>query len=66
MTRNLAESIRRGLEEALAYADGTADVSHYGVHVPVGVDVKAIRAKLEMTQEEFAGREILRFELGTI
>jgi putative transcriptional regulator len=52
----VADSIRRGLQEALAYADGTADASAYQVHVPATIDVKAIRAKLAMTQEEFAGR----------
>jgi putative transcriptional regulator len=56
MTSKVAESIRRGLEEALAYAEGTTDVSRYGVHIPEDIDVKAIRAKLDMTQEEFAGR----------
>jgi len=56
MTSKVAESIRRGLEEALAYAAGTADASRYGVHIPADIDVKAIRAKLDMTQEEFAGR----------
>ena len=52
----VADSIRRGLEEALAYAEGTADVSRYGIHIPVDIDVKAIRTRLNMTQEEFAGR----------
>ena len=56
MTSKVAISIRRGLEEALAYAEGTADTSRYGVHIPEDIDVKAIRAKLDMTQEEFAGR----------
>ncbi len=56
MTSKVAESIRRGLEEALAYAEGTADTDRYGVHIPEDIDVKAIRAKLDMTQEEFAGR----------
>ena len=28
----------------------------YRVHVPEAIDVKAIRTKLAMTQEEFAGR----------
>ncbi len=55
MTSKVAESIRRGLEEALAYAEGTADASRYRVHIPEDIDVKAIRAKLDMTQEEFAG-----------
>jgi putative transcriptional regulator len=56
MTSKVAESIRRGLVEALAYAEGKADASGYGVHIPEAIDVKAIRAKLDMTQEEFAGR----------
>lgn len=56
MTSKVADSIRRGLEEAVAYAEGTADMSRYGVHIPVDMDVKAIRSKLRMTQEEFAGR----------
>jgi putative transcriptional regulator len=52
----VADSIRRGLEEAVAYAQRTADPTRYGVHIPEDVDVKAIRTKLGMTQEEFAGR----------
>ncbi len=56
MPSEVAESIRRGLEEAVAYAEGTADPSRYGVHIPEDIDVKAIRSKLGMTQEEFAGR----------
>ncbi|MPZ34486.1 MAG: helix-turn-helix domain-containing protein [Rhodospirillales bacterium] len=52
----VAASIRRGLEEAVTYAKGGADAKAYRVHVPEAIDVKAIRAKLHMTQEEFAGR----------
>ncbi|MFG1374913.1 helix-turn-helix domain-containing protein [Xanthobacter oligotrophicus] len=52
----VADSIRRGLEEALTYAEGKADAKAYRVHVPEMIDVKAIRTKLDMTQEEFAGR----------
>jgi putative transcriptional regulator len=51
-----ADSIRRGLKEAVAYAEGKADVSAYRTHVPEKIDVKAIRTRLDMTQEEFAGR----------
>ena len=50
------DSIRRGLEQALAYAQGTADENEYGAHIPAEIDVKAIRARLGMTREEFAGR----------
>lgn len=52
----VAESIRRGLEQAVAYAEGRAEEGDYRVHIPERVDVKAIRAKLAMTQQEFAGR----------
>jgi putative transcriptional regulator len=55
MTGKVADSIRRGLREAIAYAQRTADTSRYGVHIPEDIDVKAIRARLGMTQEEFAG-----------
>jgi putative transcriptional regulator len=51
-----ADGIRRGLKEAVAYAEGKADESTYRVRVPEKIDVKAIRTRLDMTQEEFAGR----------
>lgn len=51
-----ARSIRRGLREALAYATGDVSGGQYRVHVPHDIDVKAIRAKLGLTQAEFAGR----------
>ena len=56
MTSKVADSIGRGLEEALAYAEGAAEHTRYEVHFPEAIDVKAIRARLNMTQEEFAGR----------
>ena len=56
MTGKVADSIRQGLEEAVAYAEGAADENEYGVHIPAEIDVKAIRARLRMTQEKFAGR----------
>ncbi len=52
----VADGIRRGLEDAVAYAKGRADESRYRVHVPKKIDVRAIRARLGMTQEEFARR----------
>jgi len=52
----VADSIKRGLKEAIAYADGKANKKAYRVHVPEKIDVKAIRAGLDMTQESFAGR----------
>ena len=50
----IADSIRRGLQEAVGYAKGEADKSAYRVHVPERIDVKAIRTNLGMTQDEFA------------
>ena len=52
----VAESIRRGLKEAIDYGKGTADKGSYRVHVPQQIDVRAIRDRLAMTQEEFAQR----------
>jgi putative transcriptional regulator len=52
----VADSIRRGLREAVVYAEGKASKSAYRVHVPAKIDVKSIRTSLDMTQEEFAGR----------
>jgi putative transcriptional regulator len=60
----IADSIRRGLEEAVNYAKSEADTKGYRVHVPDTVDVKAIRAKLGMTQEEFSGR--FGFNINTL
>ena len=64
MTTNLADSIRRGLEEAVAYVEGTSDPSSYNVHIPETIDVKSIRTKIGMTQEEFAGR--FGFSINTL
>ena len=60
----VADSIRRGLEQAVAYARGEADAAGYRIHVPPEVDVRAIRAKLGMTQEEFATR--FGFSVGAL
>jgi putative transcriptional regulator len=64
MTASIADSIRRGLAEALAYAEGTADESHYKVHIPAKLDVKAIRSRLKMTQQQFAAR--FGFNINTL
>ncbi len=52
----IGESILRGFEEAIAFAEGTADMSLYRVHIPPEIDVKAIRGRLGLTQQEFAIR----------
>jgi len=43
-------------QEALAIARGDADPSTYRVHVPREVDVKALRRRLGLTQQDFALR----------
>lgn len=55
MTRP-ADSIRKGMEQAVRYAKGRASRKAYRVHVPAHVDVRAIRRKLGMTQQAFAAR----------
>lgn len=50
------EMMRAGLEEALAYARGEADVSKYKLHVPEKIDVKLLRTEMGLTQDEFAQR----------
>ncbi|MBI2378560.1 MAG: transcriptional regulator [Deltaproteobacteria bacterium] len=52
----------RSANQALAYAKG--ETEGFRVHVPDDVDVKAIRAKLKLTQKAFAER--FGFELGTL
>jgi putative transcriptional regulator len=54
MSKTVAEGVRRGLEEAIAFAKGEADMRKYRVHIPHEIDVKRIRAKLGMTQAQFA------------
>ena len=49
------QSILRGARQALAFARGET-TEGFVVHVPKKIDVKAIRTKLGMTQEAFAGR----------
>jgi putative transcriptional regulator len=56
-------TIRRGLEQAVSYAKGSASKA-YRVHVPPRVDVKAIREKLGMTQRTFAAR--FGFNINTL
>ena len=48
------ESIKQGLNEAIAHAKGEAHGVR--VHYPRAVDVKAVRVKVGMTQEQFAAR----------
>lgn len=58
------QSIRKGLQQAVAYARREAAPGAYRVHVPEQVDVKAIRTKLGMTQQMFAAR--FGFSINTL
>jgi putative transcriptional regulator len=60
----LGESILRGLQHALAIAEGTADPSSYVVHIPPEIDVQAIRGRLGLTQQAFAQR--FGFNINTL
>ena len=48
------DSIKRGLQQAIEHAEGRAPKTR--VHRPRPVDVKALRASVGMTQEQFAAR----------
>jgi putative transcriptional regulator len=48
------ENIKQGLQEAIVHAKG--DERDVRVHRPRAVDVKAVRIKVGMTQEQFAAR----------
>jgi putative transcriptional regulator len=50
----IGESMIRGLEQALAFVDGSGDESQYRVHIPPEINVRAIRDRLGMTQQQFA------------
>jgi putative transcriptional regulator len=52
----LGDDLVASMEEAAAYATGKADRKRYRAHVPVSVDVAAIRRKLGLSQSEFAAR----------
>ena len=52
---NAGTRILKSARQALAYAKGAADTTQYGVHIPAALDVKAIRQKVGMSQDVFAG-----------
>lgn len=49
------ESIRQGLQEAIEHAQGKANTG-VQTYRPHAVDVKALRRRVAMTQEQFAAR----------
>jgi len=54
MSRRVADGILRGLRQALAIAEGTAEEGTYVVHIPAEIDVRAIRERQGLTQQQFA------------
>ena len=60
----VGESIVRGLEQSIVFAEGSAKKGTYAVHIPPEIDVKAIRVRLGMTQQEFAVR--FGFSVNTV
>jgi putative transcriptional regulator len=64
MSRKVAQSMKRGLAQALAYAKQEANNMDYRVHVPAEIDVRAIREKLGLTQAQFAAR--FAFSINTL
>lgn len=52
MTRKALDKIAAGLEEAIAIARGDANPAR--LHIPLDLDVKAIRKKTGLPQEAFA------------
>jgi putative transcriptional regulator len=48
------DSIKQGLLEAIDHAEGRLPKTI--VHRPLAVDVKSVRTKIGMTQEQFAAR----------
>jgi putative transcriptional regulator len=55
-TSRAGSRILQGAKEALAFARGEADPKDYRIHVPPDVDVKTIRRRLKLTQDQFSRR----------
>ena len=64
MSKKVADGILRGLEQALAFVEGTAKKGTYVVHIPPEIDVRAIRDRLGLTQQQFAVR--FGFNINTL
>ena len=63
MRKKNFDRIVEGLNEAIAFARGE-DVPGIRVHIPAEIDTKAIRAKLGMSQTQFAARH--GFSVGAV
>lgn len=56
MKRNAASPLLGEFNRALAIAQDSARTSMYTVHIPEEINVRAIRARLGLTQQQFAVR----------
>jgi putative transcriptional regulator len=54
MGRKAFDKVAEGLNEALAIARGVAKPARF--YIPAEIDIKAIRAKLSLSQGDFAAR----------
>ncbi|MBS0470409.1 MAG: helix-turn-helix domain-containing protein [Proteobacteria bacterium] len=54
MNKKAERSILRGARQALAFVRSEIDLSKGQIHIPHEIDVKRIRAKLGLTQAQFA------------
>ena len=56
MTTKAFDKIMAGLNDALDIVEDRADPSTYRVHIPAEIDTRAIRAKMQLSQAQFAQR----------
>jgi putative transcriptional regulator len=56
VSKKAFDKIAAGLRDAIAIAKGEADPSSYRIHVPSEVNVKSLRRRLGLSQDEFARR----------
>ena len=52
----LGKRLIQSAKEARKIVRGEADAKSYKMHIPAAIDVRAVRVRLKMTQEEFAVR----------
>lgn len=59
-----ASKVLRGLDQAIAHASGEAEAKEHRISIPDAIDVRAVRAGLNLSQAEFA--LMFGFKLDTI
>jgi len=61
---NAGKRLIESAQQALDFAQGTANRDSYRIHIPAEIDVKEIRQHLHMSQSEFA--EYFGFSVRTL